>query len=581
MKKQYSIRQHIAWLTLTPLLIMAVSLESFFLHDRFSALDQDLAERGQLIARQLASGSEYGVFSNNRGFLQNLAQGVLQQPDVQGVIILDRSAGVLVEAGKFSAAPEGSAGDAGAAMTGVDQAQSARVEKIRESVNAQTPVYRNSEALRIYQPIVPAQVMLDELEVTPGVQAMGAVILEMSSVRTGQLKSRMFWATAGSTLLFLIFPFCLIYLDSRNIISSIRRLSDAMRALGNGHLETRVAISTNVTELEILSLGINDLAAKLQQENAILHQRMEDAIRIAAIAFESHEGMMIVDPACMIVRVNKAFTRITGYTEQEAVGQTPHLLSSGHHETNFFAAMWESINTNGLWQGEIWNRRKTGEIYPAWLNITAVEREGNQVAYYVATYTDITVRKAAEDEIKNLAFNDALTQLPNRRMLIERLNQTMAAGKRSRRYGALMFIDLDNFKPLNDKYGHEVGDLLLIEVASRLVSCVREVDTVARFGGDEFVVMLSELDADRADSVLQAGIIAEKIRAILAEPYVLTIWKDGLVAAAVDHRCTSSIGVQLFIGHEASAEDVIKGADLSMYQAKRDGRDRVCFGEAE
>lgn len=562
--KQYSIRQHVAWLTLTPLLFMAISLESYFLHDRFTALDEDLVERGQLIARQLAQGSEYGVFSNNQSFLHNIAQGVLQQPDVRGVIILDATANLLVETGKFSGTPKDSGGNA-----------------VRESVSLGSPVYRSSEGMRIYQAIFPAQVELGELDNGLGRRQSGAVIVEMSSTRTEQLKSRMFWLTLGSTALFLIFPFSLIYLASRNITTPIRKLSDAIQALGEGKLETRASISAHVAELDTLARGINDMAAKLEQENVILHRKMEDAVRIAAIAFESHEGMMIADPAQMIIRVNKAFTRISGYTEEELVGQTPHLFSSGYHDVDFYAAMWESINTTGLWQGEIWNRRKCGETYPAWVNITAVQREDGGVAHYIATYIDITLRKAAENEIKNLAFNDTLTGLPNRRMLIDRLNQTMALGKRSGRYSALMFIDLDNFKPLNDQYGHEVGDGLLIEVARRLSHCVREVDTVARFGGDEFVVMLSELDAEKTSSVEQAKRVAEKIRAILSEPYALSIRKDGQADTIVEHRCTSSIGVKLFTGHEVNADDVLKQADLAMYQAKREGRNSVRFCDGE
>jgi diguanylate cyclase (GGDEF)-like protein/PAS domain S-box-containing protein len=575
--KQYSIRQHVALLTLTPLLFLAVSLETFFLRDRFSALDIELTERGRLIAQQLALGSEYGVFSDNRIFLQNIAQGALQQTDVQGVIVLDASSGILVDAGKFFGVQQDASAGADAAMLGANQTRSARVGKLKELVNLRMPVYRSSEALLIYHPIVPAQVVLEELESRTEIRQIGAVIVEMSSARTGQLKSQMFWLTVGSTLLFLIFPFCLIYLASRNIISPIHKLRDAMLALGEGKLETRVSISAHVKELEVLAYGMNEMAEKLQQESVTLHQRMEDAVRIAALAFESHEGMMIVDADRLIMRVNKAFTRITGYTEEDVVGQSPHMLSSGYHDAGFYASMWDSINATGLWQGEIWNRRKTGEAYPAWANITAVEREGGEVACYVASYTDITLRKAAENEIKDMAFNDELTRLPNRRMLIDRLNQTMAACKRSGRYGALLFIDLDNFKPLNDQYGHEVGDLLLIEVANRLISCVREVDTVARFGGDEFVVMLKELDADKGASIAQAEIIAEKIRAILAEPYTLALCKDGHAITTVTHQCTSSIGVQLFVGHEASANEIIKQADLAMYQAKKDGRNLVRF----
>jgi signal transduction histidine kinase/HPt (histidine-containing phosphotransfer) domain-containing protein/ActR/RegA family two-component response regulator len=286
--KQYSIRQHVAYLTLTPLLFMAASLELFFLHDRFSALDQDLAEHGELIARQLATGSEYGVFSNNRDFLQNLAQGVLQQPDVQGVIILDAASNALVEAGKFSGAPENTAAGANTLMPGADSIQSARIGKIKDSVNALMPVYRGSDGLRIYQPIVPAQVELDVPDSAHEARQTGAVIVEMSGARTGQLKSRLLWMTVGSTALFLIFPLGLIYLSSRKTVSSIRGLSDAIRTLGDGRLETRVSVSAHVTELDALAHGINDMAAKLQQEQEAIYKLNEElenkvAVRTAAL----------------------------------------------------------------------------------------------------------------------------------------------------------------------------------------------------------------------------------------------------------------------------------------------------------
>ncbi len=195
----------------------------------------------------------------------------------------------------------------------------------------------------------------------------------------------------------------------------------------------------------------------------------------------------------------------------------------------------------------------------------------------IGTYADITERKQAEEQIHNLAFYDTLTQLPNRRMLNDRMNQAMASSKRSSRYGALLFLDLDNFKPLNDTYGHVVGDLLLKEVARRISSCVREMDTVARFGGDEFVVMLTELDTDKVESTAQAGVVAEKIRISLAEPYVLKVQQRDKAETTVEHHCTSSIGVVLFINHEDSPEDILKWADMAMYQAKDDGRNLIRF----
>jgi diguanylate cyclase (GGDEF)-like protein len=196
---------------------------------------------------------------------------------------------------------------------------------------------------------------------------------------------------------------------------------------------------------------------------------------------------------------------------------------------------------------------------------------------FVTIYIDITERKNMEEQVRHLAFYDALTNLPNRRLLDDRLSLTMAASKRSGSYGALMFLDLDNFKPLNDAHGHVVGDLLLVEVAKRLKGCIRETDTVARFGGDEFVVMLNELNPDKAMSIRQAEVIAEKIRNRLADPYLLSVRRAGQAATIVEHLCTVSIGVSLFINHEAAQDDILKWADAAMYQAKDAGRNLIRF----
>jgi diguanylate cyclase (GGDEF)-like protein len=197
-----------------------------------------------------------------------------------------------------------------------------------------------------------------------------------------------------------------------------------------------------------------------------------------------------------------------------------------------------------------------------------------------ATLAQLVIeRHRAEEQIRSLAYYDGLTQLPNRRMLDDRLTLAMAVSKRSGRYGALMFLDLDNFKPLNDTHGHAVGDLLLVQVAQRISGCVREMDSVARFGGDEFVVMLGELDEDRGESAAQARLVAEKVRSVLAEPYVLTFKQSDNQEISVEHRCSASIGVVLFINHEATPDDIIKWADLAMYRAKDEGRNRICLTE--
>lgn len=206
-----------------------------------------------------------------------------------------------------------------------------------------------------------------------------------------------------------------------------------------------------------------------------------------------------------------------------------------------------------------------------------IQNNLGQPSQVVVISRDITERKQAEEKIHKLAFCDTLTHLPNRRMLDGRMHHAIAASKRSGRYCALMFLDLDNFKPLNDLYGHELGDMLLIEVAHRISSCVREVDTVARFGGDEFVIMLSELDVDKATSVAQTSIVAEKIRSVIANPFVLTLKASNSDVIKFEHHCTASIGVVMFINHEYSPDELIKRADLEMYHAKQRGRNQVSF----
>ena len=294
----------------------------------------------------------------------------------------------------------------------------------------------------------------------------------------------------------------------------------------------------------------------------------EEALRVAATAFESQEGMIITDAHGTILRVNSAFTEITGYETDEAVGEKMSLLKSGRHDTAFYAAMWEGIQRDGSWQGEVWNRRKNGEVYAEWLTITAVEDKGGSITHYVGALTDITLRKAAEDEIKHLAFYDPLTRLPNRRLLLDRLHQALASSARSGRNGALLFIDLDNFKTLNDTLGHDVGDLLLQQVAQRLTGCVREGDTVARLGGDEFVVMLEDLSSGSPEAAGRAEGVAEKILASLNKRYLL---------AGHQHQSTPSIGVTLFGEQRDTVEELLKRADLAMYQAKSAGRNAVRF----
>lgn len=297
-------------------------------------------------------------------------------------------------------------------------------------------------------------------------------------------------------------------------------------------------------------------------------KQAEAELRIAASAFESQQGMMITDAHSVILKVNLAFTAITGYTSEEAVGQTPRLLKSGRHNTDFYRAMWETIQRTGGWQGEVWDRRKNGEIYPQWFTISAVKDDAGAVTHYIGAHHDITERKQAEEKIKELAFFDQLTGLPNRILLLDRLRQTMLACSRDGSHGALLFIDLDHFKTLNDTLGHDMGDLLLKQVAQRLSTCVREGDTVARLGGDEFVVMLASLGMSEKDAADSTEMVADKILAALRQTYHL---------GDVMHHSTSSIGVTLFRDQQVAIEELMKQADLAMYRSKAAGRNAVRF----
>ena len=299
-----------------------------------------------------------------------------------------------------------------------------------------------------------------------------------------------------------------------------------------------------------------------------------------AIAFESQEGRIVTDAQRSILKINKAFSRITGYSAADAIGKTPSLLGSGLHDKAFFAAMNERLAQTGTWQGEIWNRRKNGEVYPEWLTITAVKSARGKVTHYLGTLTDVSERKSIENELHNLAFYDPLTRLPNRRLLLDRLQQAMAVSARSEKTGAVMLIDLDNFKTLNDSLGHDIGDELLIEVAQRLESSVRQGDTAARMGGDEFVVMLEGLDSGGM-AAAQAEAVAAKIHAALNRTYHLAhrsaLEDKAQQSNAIEYHCSSSIGIALFLGHQDSVAAILKKADLAMYQSKSLGRNAVSF----
>jgi len=297
-------------------------------------------------------------------------------------------------------------------------------------------------------------------------------------------------------------------------------------------------------------------------------RQVEAELRIAATAFESQQCLMITDANTVILRVNKAFCESTGYTSKDIVGLTPRILKSGRHDREFYREMWNSIENTGYWEGEIWDRHKNGEVYPKWLSISAVRGDGGRITHYVGSHIDISERKLAEEKIQHLAFYDYLTDLPNRLLLMDRLHQACVSSLRNEHVNALLLIDMDNFKNLNDTLGHDVGDLLLKQVTQRLLAHVRVGDTVARQGGDEFVVMLTDLHKDKIGAAEQTEIIGQNILRVLSEPYEL---------GKYTYHCTASMGVSLFSGDAQSEDELLKQADIALYQAKRAGRNSLHF----
>lgn len=294
-------------------------------------------------------------------------------------------------------------------------------------------------------------------------------------------------------------------------------------------------------------------------------RRADEEMRLASLVFQnSSEGMTVTDADGTIISINKAFTQLTSYTSEEAIGQNPRILKSGRHDASFYEAMWHDLNASGHWEGEIWNRRKNGEIYAERLSINTIFNADGKPHRRVALFSDITQKKVSEELIWHQANFDALTGLPNRSMFYDRLAQEMKKAYRKSTSLALLFLDLDGFKSVNDTLGHDVGDVLLKETSQRLQACVRQTDTVARLGGDEFTIILTDLD----DLQLQQSVeqIAKVILHSLANPFFLA---DKIA------RISVSIGITLYPDDSTNLDDLLKNADQAMYAAKDQGRN--CF----
>ncbi|AFL74064.1 putative bifunctional diguanylate cyclase/phosphodiesterase [Thiocystis violascens] len=330
--------------------------------------------------------------------------------------------------------------------------------------------------------------------------------------------------------------------------------------------------------VEALRLGANDYVMKdrparlgeavrrVLEEKRLrdVHDRDQEQLRLAERVFQNTaEGIKVTDAAGNLVSVNAAFETITGYRAEEALGRNPRFLKSARHDAAFYRNLWATLLETGHWRGEIWNRRKSGEVYPEWLTISAVPDDQGRVTHYVGVFSDITHLKEAQKQIDFLAYHDALTHLPNRTLFRDRLVHALAHARRETRTLAVLFIDLDRFKTVNDTLGHPVGDELLLQVSRRMSEAIRADDTLARLGGDEFVLLLED-----ADSAQRAATVARKLLECLA---------SSMRVSGHELTVTASLGISLYPTDGEDADTLIRHADRAMYEAKQRGRNNFQF----
>lgn len=303
--------------------------------------------------------------------------------------------------------------------------------------------------------------------------------------------------------------------------------------------------------------AVGDLKGTLKHDLKLI------ATLMGKIFEHAEEGVIITDTHATILNVNPAFCKVTGYCREDVLGHNPRLLHSGRQTADFYEDLWRDLLANNRWEGEIWNRRKDGKIYPEWLSITAVMDDAGEVTHYIAIFSDISSQKESEERLYYLAHYDSLSKLPNRLAFHDRFQQAISRARRNHNEVAVMFLDLDGFKQVNDTLGHNAGDQVIREVAIRLGTAMRETDTIARFGGDEFTILLAEVE-------IHAGIeiAAQKIIEVVAEPIHIE---------NAEAMVTVSIGISLYPQDGDDIDTLIRQADMAMYAAKESGKNKYLF----
>lgn len=567
--RHFGIEQQTLWITFAPVLVMAILLDSFFITTRFADLERTLIERSQLLARQLATSSEYPVFSGNTNLLKQNVDSVMSFQDVVSIRIFDDQARLILETGSKVVDPAG-----------------------KDNITF-VPLYQNADFLRLYEPILPTQINLEGS--SPSIQnnsnQLGALVIEISKLRLNKQKNRVLILSLLTTFLIFSITMILAVRAARGISKPILQMYRAICKIGRGELEDTRYPSSPIYELHELSEGINDMRKQLLRNREMLENQIaetsddlrekKEEVALAyfekkklnedlALALSELQAIMEANPDILyvfntkfeLVQWNSNFSRFFGLSDEQLLNRHVSKFIS-KEERSLSKKAGTQIFENGSASIEFQLVRHDGKAIPYLCNGVMLRNLKGEATGFTGTGRDISERKAAADHIHHLAHYDILTDLPNRSLLSDRLQQSISTCKRERKTLAIMFLDLDMFKNINDEHGHAMGDLLLKEVAIRIQLCLRESDTAARVGGDEFVILLPSIESEQT-----AFIVAEKIRIALKQPFEI----DGHSL-----RISTSIGISIYPDHGNEEKVLLKNADTAMYLAKQKGRNTALF----
>ena len=564
--KRYGIERQIMLVTLVPILVMAVLLESYFIYTRFSDLENSLLERAQLLTRQLATSSEYAVFSGNTVLLKQNVDAALSFGDVSAIAFLDSRSQLILEAGRESLKVD--------ARLATDS----------------SPVYQNADMLRLYEPILATQVSLDGLlSAAAPARKLGAVVVKVSKQGLNAQKREFLFVSLLTTLIVFLIALLLALRWARSITRPVMKMHRIVRRIGAGDLETHFTLQCNIHELHELANGLRDMTGQLLRDRDIMESRILDAtydLRVKkeeaeqarlekeqlsdelSIALSELQAIMEANPDLLyvfnthgaLIQWNSNLEKFCGLSREQLMKR--HITEFvRREERQRLSNVVLEILGKGSAAIDIQLLRHDGVFIPYLCNGVVLKNSIGETIGFTGSGRDVSESKAAAEHIYHMAHFDLLTDLPNRSLLSDRLKQAIMTCKRERTQLALMFLDLDMFKYINDKLGHDVGDLLLKDVAGRILACLRETDTAARIGGDEFVVLLQTVD-----SIDTAMLVAEKIRHVLSMPF--DIGGHSLMIS-------TSIGIAVYPEHGGEEKTLLKNADTAMYLGKQKGRNTV------